>query len=260
MRNMRGEARRYGSQAALYVKGILSIAWFYGYAQFKRNIFWSLHYVIAPLAFFFFIHLYGRGAGTPFAVAGGFIAVTLAASISMETEAAFNRIVLKLQDVYVASPVSPLTYVLGLALANMISAIPGVVIFLVLASLFLSIGLFFMLTLAAVTTSIWLTFSSLGFLLSTLARDVKDLWTWTPIISAALSVLPPVFYPLELLPGYLGWIVYAIPPATAARVLQGSLGAVSLGFTEALYLWAALLIQSSISVALLLRSIRWRLN
>ncbi len=257
---MNNGAGRYGSQVATYVKGILSVAWFYGYAQFKRNVFWSLHYVIAPLAFFFFIQLYGRGAGTPFAVAGGFIMVTLAASISMETEAAFNRIVLKLQDVYVASPVSPLAYVLGLALANEISAIPGIVIFLILASVFLEIHAIFVLTLVAALTSIWLTFSSIGFLLSTFARDVKDLWTWTPIISAALSVLPPVFYPLELLPKSLTWVVYVIPPATASRLLQHNLEAVSLTFQETTLLWLALAIQSSISLALLLKSIRWRLD
>ncbi len=249
----------HGSSVTRSIIAMLAIAWFYGYAQFKRNVFWSFHYVIAPLAFFFFIHLYGRGAGTAFALVGGFIMVTLSASISMETEAAFNRIVLKMQDIYVASPVRPIAYVLGLALANELSALPGIAIFLLLTYILYGISIGFILTLAAATASIWFTFSSIGFLISTFARDVKDLWTWTPIISAAISVLPPVFYPLELLPRYLDWIVYVIPPATASRLLQASLGAVSLTAYGALSLWAALIAQSLVASVILLRSIRWRI-
>lgn len=236
----------------------LSISWFYGYTQLRRNIFWSFHYALSPLAFFFFIYIYGGRLGAPYAIAGGLVMITLAASVSMETEAAFNRIVLKLQEVYVASPINPTAYVLGLAMANGLSAIPGMALMLSIAGLLADLTPRFFLAVFSSLPLIWLTFSSFGFLLSTLARDVKDLWTWTPIITGLLSVLPPVFYPLELLPGNLRWIAYAIPSATASRLIQESLGVVDLG-GEAALLWIALATHTGVALTILLKKVRWRL-
>ena len=242
------------------INTLLAIIWFYGFLPLKRNILWTSHYIAAPLAFLFFIYLYGGEARLPLALAGGFVMVTLSTSVSMETEAAFNRIVLKFHDMYIASPIRPISYVIGLAIANVLSAIPGMIIFLIIAFLFINPPLYFIPILFLALTSIWITFSTIGFLISTMARDIKDLWTWTPIISVLLSVLPPVFYPVEILPPSLRWIVYIIPPATSSRIIQHSLGAVSMSYFELASLWTALAIQSAIATGILLKSIRWRIK
>ena len=242
------------------INTILAISWFYGFLPLKRNILWTSHYIAAPLSFLFFIYLYGGEARLPLALSGGFVMVTLSTSVSMETEAAFNRIVLKLHDMYVVSPIRPVSYVIGLAIANVLSAIPGLVIFLLLAYLFIKPPIYFTIILLLSLVSIWITFSTVGFLISTLARDVKDLWTWTPIVSVLLSVLPPVFYPAELLPESLRWIVYLIPPATSSRIIQSSLGAVDISYSELASLWSALAIQTGIAMFVLLKSVRWRMR
>ncbi|MDJ0269321.1 MAG: ABC transporter permease [Aigarchaeota archaeon] len=242
------------------IVGVAAIAWFYGIAPLRRNIYWSFHYALAPLAFLFFIYLYGGSGSVGYALAGGFVMVTVTASVSMETEAAFNRIVLKLHEMYVASPVRPLTYVIGLALANQLSAAPGVATFLVIttALTLLTPLLFFTIIFSLIT--VWITFSVLGYIISTLVRDLRDLWTWSPIITGLVSVLPPVFYPLELLPEALRGVAYIIPTATAARLVHIAIGAVTAAQQEWILLWTAAAIQSTIAIAVLLRNTRWRIT
>lgn len=242
------------------MRGVLAIAWFYGFLPLSRNILWTLNYIGSPLSFLFLIHLYGGEFRTVYALAGAFVMVTLSTSVSMETEAAFNRIILKFQDIYVASPLKPISYIIGLATANILSAIPGILIFLVLTYLLASPHALFIPALMLSLTSVWITFSTIGFLISTLARDVKDLWTWTPILTIAFSVLPPVFYPAEILPRDVWWVVYLIPSATASRMLQATLGGVSLDFQDAIYLSLGLLAQLAVSVLVLLRINRWRVR
>jgi len=241
------------------VVGLASIGWFYGLAPLRRNIFWALHHILAPISFLFFIYLYGGSKSIVFALAGGFVTVTIGTSITIETDAAFNRIVLKLQEIYVASPISPIAYVLGLAVSNAISALPGLAIFMGLSVFLLDLNAVILLTLFLTLTLTWTVFSFTGYIISTVARDMKDLWIWSPIITTLISFLPPVFYPAELLPEQFRWVVFVIPSAAASRLLQASFNAVNLAPAESMLLWLSLTAYAIAAAVAMLGRMRWRL-
>ncbi len=235
-----------------------AISWFYGIMPLKRNVFWAFHYALTPLAFLFFIYLYGGSESVSFALAGGLVMVTVSVSIALETEAAFNRLILRLQEIYVSSPIPPFAYVIGLAISNGVYAIPGLIIFLGLTAYFIGLNFITLATIILALTLAWTSFSTIGFIISTKARDLKDLWTWSPIISMAASFLPPVFYPLEVLPEALRWVVYIIPTAIASRLIQSSFGVVSIALQEWMALWIALTLHAALAVTALLKRMKWR--
>ncbi|MDP7983050.1 MAG: hypothetical protein RAK18_07715, partial [Conexivisphaerales archaeon] len=71
--------------------------------------------------------------------------------------------------------------------------------------------------------------AGLGFSLSLIFRDLKEVWSTTSILVFAISVLPPVYYPLTILPRYVGYLSLVSPTASAAALLQESMGLVDLG-------------------------------
>jgi len=238
----------------------LAFAWFYGLCPLKRNIWWSFHDALAPLSFLFFIFLFGGQRGMGYALSGALVMVVVSSSIALETDAAFNRLVLKLQDMYVAAPISPIAYILGISLANLITALPALALVMALGSYFMAFRAAPLPLLLAALLLAWAVFSFLGYIISTRARDMKDLWTWSPIISVLVSVLPPVFYPLELLPPFARPLALLIPTAAASRLVQSSLGLIALAPLEIFPPLAVLGLEALAAYLLAKRMAAWRLR
>ncbi|MEM1517678.1 MAG: hypothetical protein QXI27_02800 [Nitrososphaerota archaeon] len=241
------------------IKSIYAVMALFGIMPFKRNPFWSLSYGITPLALLFFINLYGGSHYLPYVLIGGIITITVATTISLESDAAFLRIVLKLQGMYVASPVGPLTYSLGLAIGNLITALPGILIFFILLQVYGYLTLYSGMILLSCIGLTWALVSALAFLISSFLNDIKDLWTYGPILTAILSFLPPVYYPVHIISDpILRVLVYIIPTTVPARLAQASIQLVSISFFETILMWIGLILYTVLINALLLKYARWR--
>lgn len=240
-------------------KSIYAVTALFGIMPFKRNPLWSLSYGITPLALLFFINLYGGSRYLPFVLIGGIITITVATTVSLESDAAFLRIVLKLQGMYVASPVGPLSYSLGLAIGNLITGLPGILIFFILLHLYGYLTVYSELIIIVCIGLTWALVSALAFLISSFLNDIKDLWTYGPILTAVLSFLPPVYYPVDLIGDpLLRILVYVIPTTVPARLAQVSLGVASINIFETILMWGGLILYTVLINALLIKYARWR--
>ncbi len=241
-----------------FLRSFYASTMLFGVIPFKLNPFWALSPALAPFAFLLFLSIYRVEQVVPFALIGGLISIVVANAISMESDAAFNRIVLKLDSMFALTKGGLIPYAIGLALGNMINALPGVAIFSVL-----------LWTMAGVTSAsswavilgalwvIWAVISLLGYLISTYARDIRDLWVYSPLMSALLGFLPPVYYPLELLPDpLLRAAAFLSPTTSVARLMHAAAGLVRLGPGEELVLWTAPLVHALVFLFLLVRRVR----
>jgi ABC-2 type transport system permease protein len=206
------------------LRSVATLAWFDGILPNLRSPFNMVNFVISPLTILFFIYLFAGSREAKFAIAGGLVAVTVGSSIVLETEAAFIRLVTKLQDMFVASPTPQGTYVIGLAIGQVFNGLPGIVLFSILLLLNANIAPLqgFLIGLAAMLT--WASVSALGFMISTFARDMRDLWVYSPLITVLLAFLPPVFYPITVIPEGLRPLAYLAPTTYAAQIIQQAAG------------------------------------
>ncbi|MEM0375300.1 MAG: ABC transporter permease [Nitrososphaerota archaeon] len=241
-----------------FLRSLYASTMLFGVLPFKQNPFWALSPALAPFAFLLFLSIYRFQQVVPFALIGGLISIVVANSISMESDAAFNRIVLRLDSMFALTKGGLIPYAIGLALGNLINAVPGVAVFAVL--LWTMAGITSpqaWATMLGALTLIWAVISLLGYLISTYARDIRDLWVYSPLMTALLGYLPPVYYPLELLPDpLLRAIAFISPTTSAARLMHSAAGLVKLGPEEFAVLWAIPAVHAVVFAALLYRRVR----
>ncbi len=195
-----------------------------GFVPMKRQPLYLVNTLTSPFSFLFFIAIVGGPSAIPFGVAGGMILTILSIGTSLQADMTHYKQDLKLQDMVVASPMGAGIYVTGMALSEFVYAIPGMTVFAILSVLF---GHYVFLGGVAVVVTLvllWVFASALGFTLATYLADVRETFVVSPIISLALTVIPPVYYPITRWPAFLRPVAYIFPTTWAANLVQGALG------------------------------------
>ena len=141
----------------------------------------------------------------------------------------------------VASPVEAPVYVTGMALSELVYSLPalGVFVVLLVADGFVSpltVGI-----VAGTLVLVWAFASALAFTLATYFQDVRETFMFSPLISLALTVLPPVYYPIGVLPGWAQTAAHFSPTTYAAGLVQGAVGLAPLSFGAAAIDWTVLI-------------------
>jgi len=149
-------------------------------------------------------------------------------------EAAYIRIDHKVSDLYLASPLSPEAYFLGISTGVLIVYLAPVVVVAVLAAIAVHFSLVEVSLLVLLAGTVWLTSASIGYIFSTAFRDNRAIWAYSSLFFNIFGVLPPVFYPFGLFPVALRPIVLLMPPSAAAAILQNAIGAAALTRPELL--------------------------
>jgi ABC-2 type transport system permease protein len=200
-----------------------------GIIPVKRMPLYLVNTLGAPFSFLFFIYVVSQGRLVGFGVAGGLVLTTFSIGTSLQADMTHFRLDLKLQDMLVASPMRASTYVLGMALSELAFATPGIAAFLVVGFVSARPGILALPVILATLVMIWLLGSSLGFFLATYLRDIRESFALSPILSLVLSVLPPVYYPVSILPESVRWLGYVAPTVDASQLIQGAFGITNLG-------------------------------
>jgi len=169
-------------------------------------------------------------------------------------EAAYVRIDHKANDLYLAGPLSPEAYFLGMAGGILLIYLGPVVVLGVLAVVVAHLTLGTGLLLVGLSGLVWLFAASVGYVFSTFFRDNRAIWAYSSLFFNVFGVLPPVFYPLGLFPAPLHPIVLLMPPSAAAAILQSTIGVTALS-PDALTLAAAGLVVET--AAIFLFAIYW---
>ena len=94
----------------------LLIAYMTGVLWLRRNPMSLVFTAISPFSLLFVLFVISGGQYIHFAVAGSLVMALVGYGLALGQDISFYKTEYKVQDVFVASPVSPLTYMVRLAL------------------------------------------------------------------------------------------------------------------------------------------------
>ena len=209
------------------LRSLWAIMYYLGFTPMLRNPLFMAFVFSTPFTLLFILFVASNGEALPYGLAGALTMVTTELGLFVGTDLASYKLQNRFQDIVVASPVTPLTYMFGVALSELIFGAPALVIlFALIAGQGASA-----VSLAAclgVVILLWITTTSLGFFFSAYAPNTQNAFIINGFITTVLSVLPPVYYSVNVLPGYLVPIAQVIPTTEASALFQGAIG---LGYT-----------------------------
>jgi len=237
------------------LKSLWAIMYYLGFTPMVRNPLFIPFVFSQPFTLLFILFVASNGVALPFGIAGALTMVTTELGLFVGTDLASYKIQNKFQDVVVASPVSPLIYMFGVALSELIFGAPAL---LVLFGLMASQGA----TTAAIVTAfgvvilLWVTTTAIGFFFSAYAPNTQNAFIINGFIATILSVLPPVYYSVKLLPSFVLPIAEILPTTQASALFQGVIG---LGYAiDPLVSFAVLLAASVVLLLLVSFKMKWR--
>jgi ABC-2 type transport system permease protein len=211
------------SDSFVMIKQIFIIAYLTGVLWLRRNPLSLVFTAISPFSLLFILFIVSNGQYVQFAVAGSLVMALVGYGLSLGQDISLYKLEYKMQDMFVASPVSPLTYMLGLAFSELLYGLPALLVLAALA-VFFSISISFLPLLIVNIFLIWGTMSSIGFFLSSHMLHMRNATQLISFVNVLIAVIPPVFYSIERLPLPLQIVSYFVPTTHASLMLQYSMG------------------------------------
>lgn len=206
----------------LPARQVLLIAYMTGVLWLRRNPMSLVFTAISPFSLLFVLFVVSGGQYIHFAVAGSLVMALVGYGLALGQDISFYKTEYKVQDVFVASPVSPLTYMVGLALSELLFGLPALI---VLATLVVYFGSLFSIPLLVATILlIWGAMSAMGFFLSSHMLHMRNATQVISFVNVILAVIPPVFYSMDIMPEGLRPLAYAVPTTHASLMLQDIMG------------------------------------
>ena len=206
----------------LPVRQALLIAYMTGVLWLRRNPMSLVFTAISPFSLLFVLFVISGGQYIHFAVAGSLVMALVGYGLALGQDISFYKTEYKVQDIFVASSVSPLTYMMGLALSELLFGLPALA---VLATLVVYFGSVFSIPLLVATILlIWGAMSAMGFFLSSHMLHMRNATQVISFVNVILAVLPPVFYSIDIMPAVLRPLAYAVPTTHASLMLQYIMG------------------------------------
>ncbi len=189
-----------------------------------------------------FIFVFNAGASAFQQSVVGAIVLSLAfAGIGSAQSVYFNKHWFRFQDIFVASRVSPISYALGLSVSTLLVSLPALVIALVILSLQPTATVLGMLAVVLVAVVTWFAMLLMGFVLGASTKNTRRANSLPQLLGLLLGFLPPVYYPLSTVPGYLQPLALAIPTTHAAELAKYYAGLITLPSYELWLGWLYLI-------------------
>ncbi len=239
------------------LRSLWAIMYYLGFTPMIRNPLFIAFVFSTPFTLLFILFVASNGSALPYGLAGALTMVTTELGLFVGTDLASYKIQNRFQDIVVASPVSPLVYMFGVALSELIFGAPAlIVLFGLMAGQGASV-----VSLAAslgVVLLLWVTTTSLGFFFSAYAPNTQNAFIINGFITTLLSVLPPVYYSVNVLPKFLVPFAEIIPTTEASALFQGTIG---LGYSISPVSGFVVLLASTMLMLILVSfRMRWREN
>ncbi len=203
---------------------ILTFAWYYGFRTIGRGPSYVVASMSAPLTLLFLVFILSHGSLLGYAIVGGFL--TLIANVTLQSsgDAAFLRIQLRIQDLFVASSMSSTDYMIGLTLSYLVFSSPGIILYTILG---IALGVFVPYGVAVLAICLLLLLvgtAAISFIISGAVAHVRNVWGIAGILSVVMTILPPTFYPYTYIPSYALYGLSLSPVTPAAVLVQGYMG------------------------------------
>ena len=239
------------------MRSLWAIMYYLGFTPMVRNPLFMAFVFSTPFTLLFILFVASNGTALPYGLAGALTMITTELGLFVGTDLATYKLQNRFQDIVVASPVSPLIYMFGVALSELIFGAPALLIlFGLIAGQGASLGA--LISCLGVVILLWVTATSLGFFFSAYAPNSQNAFIINGFITTMLSVLPPVYYSVKVLPAFLVPLSEAIPTTEASSLFQGAIG---LGYTIApISGFMVLLAATFIMLLLVSFKMKWREN
>ena len=220
------------------LRSLIYLAMFNGYIPMRNNPLWVISSFLSPFSFFFLVLVIGRQEAVGYALIGGVVLSMSASTFGLLGDIIWYRSSLKILEMFLATPTPYWAYILGLALSAYIWGSPSIAGFILLLTAYGIIReLLGLLHILALTAMLWITISFTVFLISTYIRSERLVWPLANILGLALSVFPPVYYPITLLPEWIRPLAIIPPTASASLLIQAYSGAI---YIEESYIYASI--------------------
>lgn len=236
---------------------VLFLGYMYGFLWLRRNLLSMAWLFSTPFTILFLFYVVAGEEALPSAFIGSYLMLFVGAGVSVIGDVVWFKREVKIQDIFVASPMSAFEYMTGVALAELFFSSPGIIL-LSIPLLFLNFNLYAILTIVIVPSITWIIVSSISFYLSTFVPNVRNGWQISSILSLILTILPPIFYPIEIIPEILRPLAYIIPTTHSAQLLKHSMNIIKLSENDILLSLLYLLLFSIFSIFLAIKKARWR--
>lgn len=200
-----------------------------GWRWIGRNPAVAIAPILLPFIFLYFLSFISPPSLLPLEIIGAMLFTMQNIGSWVLGDSATWRIECSLQDMFVASPLSRVRYLFGIAFSNLIAMLPALVI---LSALLAWMGglhghpltIYAALVLLACLSALWVLFSSIGIAISSRLRTQREIWPVGNLTFTFLGMLSPLYYPLSALP--LAWqdVARFLPATYAALLVQGAMG------------------------------------
>ncbi len=209
--------------------------------------------LLTPFSFLIVITFISRGALLGVAIEGALIMTMVSNGLGLQGDLSHLKNDMKLQEMVVGSPTSASVYLIGMAMSEIIYALPALILLIILSALFLHLTLFGILAIAGAMLLMFIVAVALGFFFSTLTADVIQSFAFSGMLSMLLSALPPVYYLITYIPLPYRYLAYLSPTTYAAQIAQNAAGFISLSTTSLAIDWIVL---AGVAVTFLLIAIK----
>ena len=145
------------------VRQIILIAYMTGILWLRRNPISLVFSAISPFSLLFVLFVVSNGQYLEFAVSGSLVMALVGYGLALGQDISFYKTEYKIQDVFVASPVSSLTYMSGFALSQILFGLPALMVLAFLTA-YLGTSITFVPFLIFTIFLVWGAMSSYGFL------------------------------------------------------------------------------------------------
>lgn len=199
------------------------IAYLTGILWLKRNPLSLIFSAISPFSLLFILFIISEGRYLPLSITGSLVMALVGYGLSLGQDISFYKNEYKIQDVFVASPVSPITYMIGLAISQILFGLPALLVLITLATFFLSSSIYIPLLLVTIFL-VWGSMSSMGFFLSSHMLHMRNVSQIISFVNVILSIIPPVFYSIDRLPIEFQYVSYFVPTTHASLIIQSTMG------------------------------------
>ena len=198
---------------------------------------------LTPGALLVFVAVLARDL-LPITVIGALVYSMFLIGQRVLNEAAYIRIDHKLNELYHASPLSPEAYFVGIAGGMLVAYLPPSLVLVAVLEILHPLSPLGWLVLFASLLAVWAVSSTIGYVVSTLFKDMKTIWPYSALLTNVFGILPPVFYPLRLAPVEWRSVALLLPTSAAASLVDGAVGLETLTTNETIVAAVALLVEA----------------
>ncbi len=232
-----------------------------GWRWISRNPAATIAPVLLPFIFLFFLKLISPPGLFPLEIVGAMLFTTQNIGNWVLGDSAYWRLESSLQDLFIASPLTKVGYLFGIAVANMISALPAYVVLGILLASVVHVPWFAWLALTGSIVLLWILFAAIGIAISSRLRSQREIWPVGNLLFTSLGMLSPLYLPIWLLPPIWRAVAYFLPGTYAAVIVQTNVGllpaGVHVGFGSTWIDAGVLAVSALAGTAIALRLYRW---